>query len=280
MCCVRWPSLVKTALRAHACCPAISGALQVLFLCWKTSKKYCQLLWFGGGQETWRALQGRIPAGRILPLHWWHVWGSHGGRGLCGCAGLGPKCTSLIPPCAYSSSSISAPLSAPVTPPAIALTEKENLVLPAVSELVTARPKETHELLYRMKHLYISRRFRFDVPVCFAHLCDRRLARAIFDVTSIQEIPRAFLVFVWGWQAEVLQVGAHRGCLCLSLLLKFISTFTSTHTFQLKAAVEQLFGSIKGWEQTLPTCLNSEMSLIVLHLMFLSVISSNLMKFL
>lgn len=65
------------------------------------------------------------------------------------------------------------------------LWQEQALAVATVTELEIVRPKEMQQLLYGMKHLYVSRRLRFGVLVCFLHLYDRRFTWAVFGVTSI-----------------------------------------------------------------------------------------------
>lgn len=95
-----------------------------------------------------------------------------------------------------------------------------------------------------------------DLMCLFALLvCDRRFTWAIFGVTSMQEISRALLVFVWRWQAGLLQVGAHLGCFCLSLLFHLNSSLHS-HPHVLTEGTHWVFPSFLGqWKDTSKCCL-------------------------
>lgn len=182
---------------------------------------------------------------------------------------LGPNCTSLIP--SHENVCIVKHLyfilSFSMNDPFCNCFDRNKILLLQLPQSQWLLGRRKYNSCFIGWNLYISSRLRYDVFVCFPHLCNTRLTWAIFGVTSIS---RVCLVFIWGWQAEVLQVGAHLGYVCLFLLF-FISTFPllasysltesslwafSMHSFQWKdisISLEMLFA-----------CLMSEMSFIVL----------------
>lgn len=155
-------------------------------------KKFCKLLSSGGSRNKYKCTQsfadnyscGEFPRGSVSdvgggrPLWETTLWLHWSGSQLC-------KSHSF--PCGHlhiQASLFPLPFQHwwPLVP---LLWQEQALAVATVTELEIVRPKEMQQLLYGMKHLYVSRRLRFGVLVCFLHLYDRRFTWAVFGVTSI-----------------------------------------------------------------------------------------------